>query len=71
MLVLTEAEEPYIETVWVQYNDGSMLAITLAKYKLIFDEVDTSRNGTLGAAEVQHFFDKYAHIPEICSNAFE
>lgn len=40
------------------YNDGSMLAVTLAKYKLIFDEVDTSGNGTLGAAEVQHFFQK-------------
>lgn len=42
----------------LQYNDGSMLAVTLAKYKLIFDEVDTSGNGTLGAAEVQHFFQK-------------
>ena len=42
----------------LQFNDGSMLAITLAKYKLMFDEVDTSGNGTLGAAEVQHFFQK-------------
>ncbi|DBA99677.1 TPA: hypothetical protein ACH3X3_012233 [Trebouxia sp. C0006] len=40
------------------YNDGSVLAVTLAKYKLMFDEVDTSGNGTLGAAEVQHFFQK-------------
>lgn len=40
------------------FNDGNMLAVTLAKYKLIFDEVDTSGNGTLGAAEVQHFFYK-------------
>jgi len=42
----------------LQYNDGSVLAVTLAKYKLMFDEVDTSGNGTLGAAEVQHFFQK-------------
>lgn len=42
----------------LQFNDGSMLAITLAKYKLMFDEVDTSGNGTLGAAEIQHFFHK-------------
>ena len=42
----------------LQFNDGNMLAVTLAKYKLIFDEVDTSGNGTLGAAEVQHFFHK-------------
>lgn len=40
------------------YNDGNMLAVTLAKYKLMFDEVDTSGNGTLGAAEVQHFFQR-------------
>lgn len=40
------------------YNDGSMLAVTLAKYKLMFDEVDTSGNGTLGATEIQHFFQK-------------
>ena len=43
----------------LQYNDGSMLAVTLAKYKLMFDEVDTSGNGTLGASEIQHFFQKY------------
>ena len=42
----------------LQYNDGSMLAVTLAKYKLMFDEVDTSGNGTLGATEIQHFFQK-------------
>ena len=42
----------------LQFNDGSMLAVALAKYKLMFDEVDTSGNGTLGAAEVQHFFQK-------------
>ena len=42
----------------VQFNDGSMLALSLAKYRLIFDEVDTSGNGTLGAAEVEHFFQK-------------
>ena len=42
----------------LQYEDGHMLAVQLAKYKLMFDEVDTSGNGTLGAAEVQHFFNK-------------
>ena len=44
--------------VMVQYEDGHMLAVQLAKYKFMFDEVDTSGNGTLGAAEVQHFFQK-------------
>ena len=42
----------------LQYEDGHMLAVQLAKYKLMFDEVDTSGNGTLGAAEIQHFFHK-------------
>ena len=42
----------------MQFNDGGILAVTLAKYKLIFDEVDTSGNGTLGAAEVELFFQK-------------
>ena len=45
--------------VVLQYEDGHMLAVQLAKYKFMFDEVDTSGNGTLGAAEVQHFFQKY------------
>ncbi|KAL3154100.1 hypothetical protein ABBQ32_013636 [Trebouxia sp. C0010 RCD-2024] len=40
------------------YEDGHMLAVQLAKYKLVFDEVDTSGNGTLGAGELQHFFQK-------------
>ena len=42
----------------LQYEDGHMLAVQLAKYKLMFDEVDTSGNGSLGAAEIQHFFQK-------------
>lgn len=42
----------------LQYEDGHMLAVQLAKYKLVFDEVDTSGNGTLGAGELQHFFRK-------------
>lgn len=42
----------------LQYEDGHMLAVQLAKYKLMFDEVDTSGNGSLGAAEIQHFFHK-------------
>lgn len=51
----------------LQYEDGHMLAVQLAKYKLVFDEVDTSGNGTLGAGELQHFFQKQVLL--LCTNS--